>query len=312
MKKSIVEKLLSIVIITIFCSQSGTAQKATIEYIYNEKNVSMPVAILFKDTISSKIVTFDIIGSNPFNNYDFEVIFKDFWGWNIYKFTKDDYEKIIPKKQRGNYLPEIDTLISETPYLIGDGGFFFWDSRNQGSKNIVLSYSFVVFDASGELYVGATAYYYLMSGTGKILHISKSLGVNINQIYISEDDKYVGFNYGGAMNNEYIHEGVRIYSAIEDSLIMDIPIKEPNIVGFIGNKLIATEYNYGLGKPTENNIYFLDAKSGEIGKYTFQDRDAWLNSGNMERDNNGLYFKNIRGEKLDLLFYRDFIKTNKQ
>jgi len=310
MKKTIVEKLLSIVIIIIFCNQSGTAQKATIEYIYNEKNVSRPIAIVFNDITSSQLDTFDIISNNPFNSLDFHVIHKDFWGWNTYKLTKPEFDIIIPINIRSKYLPEAEIISSQEKYFIGDvslSGRF-----DNPSSNIVLAYTFMVYDEFGEMYVGATAYYYVLNRKGELVHISKSLGVNVNSIFITEDNKYVGFNYGGAMNNEYIHEGVRIYSAVEDSLIMDIPIKEPNIVGFIDNKLIVTEYNYGIGIPTENNIYFLDAKSGEIGKYTFPDREAWLNSGNMERNSNGLYFTNIRGEKLDLLFEKDFIKTNKK
>ncbi len=290
-----------------FCNQIATAQNTTIEYIYNEKNVSMPVAILFSDTILSKTDTFDIIGSNPFNNFDFDVIHKDFWGWNTYKLTKPEFDIIIPKNLRSKYLPEAEIISSQEKYFIGDvslsGGF------DNPSSNIVLAYTFMVYDEFGEMYVGATAYYYVLNRKGKIEHISKSLGVNVNSICITEDNEFVGFDYGGAMNNEYIHEGVRIYNSNNDSLILDMPIKEAIIVGFIGTKLIVTEYDYDIGKPGKHCIYFLDAKSGEIGKYIYPSREAWLNSGNMWKDSHGLYFKNIRGEELELLFERDFIKT---
>jgi hypothetical protein len=290
----------------IFCTKGGLAQNTFVKYIYDERDFSKPQFILFYDSVAHTTDTFDIFKNNPFNNFRYEVL-RDISGMKVYRLNRQEYDEIVPAVLRKNYDPEADSIAKKLEYLVGDAAIINCKVDNP-SANPVLAYSFLVYDASGELYVGATAYYYILDRHGKIVHISKKLGVNVNEIYISEDNQYVGFNYGAKMNNEYISCGIRIYDALTDSLIFDMPVMDLETVGFIGSKFVVTEYAYTpTSITTTHNIYYLDAATREVGKYTFPSREAWLNSGNMRSDSKGLYFENLKGEKLNLLFDRDFI-----
>jgi hypothetical protein len=295
-------------IVCIYCINSSFAQNTFVKHVYDERNFSKPRFFLFIDTVTNTTDTFDIHKNNPFCNLKNEAVF-DFYGMKIIRITKQVYDEIVPVVLRTNYLPDADSIAIKSEYLLAYATKYACFVNNPSAYPVV-AYSLLVCDPSGELFVGATAYYYILDRNGKILHISKSLGVDINAIYISEDNRYIGFHYGSSMNNEYISCGVRVYEAFTDSIIFDIPFMSLSTGGFIGSKFIVDEYAYThTSAPTTHNIYYLDAATKEVGKYTFSSREAWLHSGNMRSDRNGIYFENEKGVKLDLLFDRNFIKT---
>lgn len=281
------------------------SQNRAIKYIYNERNVSLPIAIVFTDTIASKSDTFDIIKNNPFNDLKYNVIQTDFWGWKAYSFSKEAYNKLNPYSQRAKYEPETETNANSTDYLIG--GTYLSSGFDNHTSNIVIAYSFLVSDASDELYIGATSIYFIINRNGKVVKTSKPLGVNINEIVISDDNKYVGFHYGAEMNNKYIKSGVRIYDVKTDSVIFDYFLEDPTIGYFVEDKLVCfsretSQYNENL----TYSVYFMDASSKEIGKYVFKN-DEWLNIGDFNRDSKGLHFL-YNGKQHSLLFNKDFNK----
>jgi hypothetical protein len=291
-----------------YCINGSFAQNTFVKHVYDERDFSKPRFFLFIDTVTNMTDTFDIHKHNPFINLKNEVV-RDFDGTKVIRITRQEFDEIVPHAIRANYFPDTDSIATKSAYLLANATKYACFASNP-SANPVVAYSFLVCDASGELFVGATAYYYILDRYGKIIHISKSLGVDINAIYISEDNRYIGFHYGSSMNNEYISCGVRVYEAFTDSIIFDIPFMNLSTGGFVGSKFLVEEDAYtSIGGPHTCSIYFLDATTKEIGKYTFPSREAWLHSGNMRSDRNGIYFENMKGEKLNLLFDRDFIKT---
>lgn len=273
MKKTFWFVVTMFLLAVMYCSKGGLAQNSFVKYIYDERDFSKPQFILFSDSVALTTDTFNIFKNNPFNNLTYEVL-RDINGMKIYRLNRQEYNEIVPAVLRKNYDAETDFIAKKSEYLVGDASIINCKGGNP-SANTVLAYSFLVYDATGELYVGSTAYYYILDRHGKIVHISKSSGVNINEIYISEDNRYVGFNYGAKMNNEYISCGIRVYEALTDSLIFDMPIMNLETVGFIDSKFVVTEYAYTItSTPTTHNIYYLDAITKEVGKYTYPSREA--------------------------------------
>lgn len=296
------------VIISIVIIYPCLSQNRIIKYIYDDQNISRPIAIVFTDSITAESDTFDIIKNNPFNDLKYNVIYTDFWGWKSYSFTKEEYNILIPLKQRINYLPESEDILNETDYLIG--GTTLSSGFDNEVSNVVLAYSFMAMNSANDLYIGATGYFFIIDRHGNVIKKSAPLGVDVNEIVISEDNNYIGFHYGSAMNNRYINSGIKIYDVINDSLIIDYPINDPIVSSFVGSKLIFNAPDPIIeGKPRLHSMYYIDAEKRNIGKYTFT-VDEWRIKGNIQKDTKGLYFFNKKGASTKILFEQDFEKID--
>jgi hypothetical protein len=277
-------------------------QNIRVEYVIEENRTT---TIIFRDSITKTIQTFDIISNNPFNELNYSVYSQDSFGWKWYKLSKEEFNKFIPKNYRKEYEPEVENLINESDSILVESGILSYGLDNPLS-HIVIAYSAMCH--SNEMYIGAKSKYLVINRYGEIVHISKEIEVDICEIFISENNKYIGFNYGSAMNNEYIKSGVRIYEIQNDSLIIDHKFLHPGIAFFEGNKLLLSEIDYSNNDNIKYKIYYMDPTTKTIADYTFSDRETYINSAWQKLDSNGISIIGPDGKKQQLLFDQDFLK----
>lgn len=213
--------------------------------------------IYFKDSTTSHIDTFDIIKENPYNVLSYSKVSTNNLGNYVYKLTKTDVESLLTKENTDAYSkskqhPEL----SKTAY-IGTSSF----SVFKKAKNFVsIGYTFYAVDSSG-IYLCALSNIFVLDANGRITYKNNHINVNVDQTVITENGKYVAFNYGVQDDNEtFINDGFRIYRVADNHLILEKQIRNIEYPSVRKNVII-----FGSSCPSEDSkiaFYVFDTDTG--------------------------------------------------
>jgi hypothetical protein len=177
--------------------------------------------IKFIDNFPNVPNEFNIIKNNPFNNLPFSIISKNGDQNNIYSFSNEDFEKLIPVSQRSiinkerNQLYTNDTIFSGTSYTYVYRG---------STRYTIVGYSFYVFAGLMEYspWVAVKGAVFAFDSLRSCIYNNNSLDININNAVITEDGKFMALNYG--VEDEFgtlIKNGYRIININTREIVIE-------------------------------------------------------------------------------------------
>jgi hypothetical protein len=177
--------------------------------------------IQFINNIHGKTKEFSVIQNNPFNNLPFSIISKNGDQNNIYSFSIEDFEKLIPVSQRSrinkerNQLYKYDTVFNGMSYT-----YVYRESK----KYTIVGYSFYIYNGliNSSYLVAVKGVLCAFDSLGNCIYDNNCLDVNIYKAKITEDGRFISLNYG--VEDEYgiiIKKGYRIINISTKEIVLE-------------------------------------------------------------------------------------------
>lgn len=175
------------------------------------------VRLDFFDKMTDKVIkSFDVYANSPFENLGYPVTGVNFEGGSIYRVEnvqpKDSSLFFNQKLEMGDSLDFIPHVASSLAAV-----------NENGKTHTVVVYGFVAHNANDTKYSSFTSIK-ILNSRGEVVHSLYGLDVGYNLPTITENGKYLAFNYGGCMDeteNVQSPPGVKIFDATSGSLILD-------------------------------------------------------------------------------------------
>lgn len=175
------------------------------------------VRLDFVDDKTSQVVrSFDVYANSPFENLGYPVTGVNFEGGSIY-----DVENVLSKDS---------SLFFKQEKRIGDSlDFIPYEARSlvtineNGKKHTVVIYGMVAKNANSTRHSSFISIKVLNS-RGEVAHTLNGLDVGYSLPAITENGRYLAFNYGGCMDeteNAISPPGVKIFDTTSGNLILD-------------------------------------------------------------------------------------------
>lgn len=216
MKKHLILALL----VYLFCGCFGfelVMSQNKILFEQNDKTLQIS-KIYFKDSVTSHIDTFDLIKENPYNVLSYSKTSTNNLGNYVYKLTKADVEALLTRENTDAYLKSRQHPdLFKTAYI----GTSYYSLFYKSKSYISIGYAFYVTDSSGR-YICALSTILVYNNKGVIVYKNDKINVNLDQTIITDNGKYVAFNYG--LQDDYgtfINDGFRVYCVTDNHLIFE-------------------------------------------------------------------------------------------
>lgn len=204
--------------------------------------------IYFRDSVSSRLVSFDITKENPYNKLKYFKKEINNVKNNVYQLTKAEVEQLLTVENTINYAkPRQNPDLSHEPF----SGTSYFSIFKKSDKYVSIGYTFFITDLYG-WYIFATSTILVYDCNGKLICRNKNINVNTDQTAVTDNGKFVAFNYGLIDDNgTFINDGFRIYSSEDNRLIFERQYK-----------------NIGYPSTRNNVIIFGSSQYDEESKYT--------------------------------------------
>ena len=222
----------------VFIANSLFAQKEikNPNVVYDFDEFGIIIRAHFKTSKGGLEKAFDVNINNPYNRLSNTQEKEKRWGNNVYSTKGSILSKVLPNFKPDNYKNKktgdvfVDKLLS-TSYI------YYSEDKNYH----VAVYQLKAIASYGVIAVASTID--IIDSTGNVINRIKDTDVNVNEIGITTDGKYLFYTYGlGNEDGTFINYGFRIYKLKDNSIVVDKKGKE--FIGFVTNNLFVFGYDY--------------------------------------------------------------------
>lgn len=245
----------------------------------------------FYDTLSNHKDTLWFPEINPFNDLPFEKTGYSVNGFTNYSLSRSDLIKLIPESNRSIYNIARQRLRSGTNQYSGrSSSSICYDS----DTIVAIAFTLVISDP-GYIPYGVLGAIKVYNRFGHLLLDLKNLNVNINQLAISGDSKYVCYNYGYPDESGFLLEdGFRVYNIKTGQLVLDVKGHHMGIPYISGNLITNFSINSNI-----HTSYVFDTEKSILYTKDFTYKEV---CDLKDIDNTGFHFINSNGDSLFVAF----------
>jgi hypothetical protein len=201
--------------------------------------------ILFTDTISGQIKTYDIIKGNPYNHLKCKKTGKNELGNYTYELSLEDLNKLIPESYRALYNSDRRLLPEDLCKFYSNSTYYVFMETVGFS---VICYCFFVGLPEP---VAAVSSIKVFNNCGNCI-FENNIKINVNQVVITNNGKYLSISYGGCLDEDggLMPNGYQIINVKTKNIVIEK--QRPSLGGSIvvGNLII-----YGYDEYKEDHLF---------------------------------------------------------